>query len=176
MMKNTVSDISDGRVLLKYYYYRPQGKAIFSQASVILSTIGLMPTWSLLILVGYSVTCCGAVFTHPTGMLSCWIAYFFMNLRSIATNRSLCNFLTQYLWGFRRIWQKNATSGVVWVTIVDPHPARGGYLLPARFTACHLRRTSEWTDPRASHAPTCAHGAQWLITVNPVGVTVPDGR
>ena len=37
--------------------YRPQGKVMFSQASVILSTIGLMPTGSLLILVGFSVTC-----------------------------------------------------------------------------------------------------------------------
>ena len=35
--------------------YRPQGKVMFSQASVILSTIGLMPTLSLPILVGYSV-------------------------------------------------------------------------------------------------------------------------
>ena len=55
------------------YFYRPQGKVLFSQASVILSTIGLMPTWSLLILVGYSVTCYGAVGTHPTGMLSCYV-------------------------------------------------------------------------------------------------------
>ena len=54
---------------------------MFSQASVILSTIGLMATQSLLILVGYSVTvhhCYSAVGTHPTGMLSsflliwCW--------------------------------------------------------------------------------------------------------
>ena len=45
---------------------------MFSQASVILSTIGLMNTRSLLILVGYSVTY-GAVDTHPTGMLSCSI-------------------------------------------------------------------------------------------------------
>ena len=37
-------------------YYRPQGKVMFSQVSVILSTIGLMDTRSLLILVGYSVT------------------------------------------------------------------------------------------------------------------------
>ena len=56
------------------HYYRPQGKVMFSQASVILFTIGLMATWSLLILVGYSVTAhpfYGAVGTHPTGMLSC---------------------------------------------------------------------------------------------------------
>ena len=46
--------------------YQPQGKVMFSQASVILSTIGLMDTRSLLILVGYSVG------THPTGMLSCF--------------------------------------------------------------------------------------------------------
>ena len=32
-----------------------------------------MPTWSLLILVGYLVTCYGAVGTHPTGMLTCII-------------------------------------------------------------------------------------------------------
>ena len=32
---------------------------MFSQASVILSTIGLMPSWPLLILVDYSVTCYG---------------------------------------------------------------------------------------------------------------------
>ena len=44
---------------------------MFSQASVILSTIGLMPTRSLLMLVGYSVTCYGAVGKHPTGMFSC---------------------------------------------------------------------------------------------------------
>ena len=37
-----------------------------------------MDTWSLLILVGYSVTpWCGAVGTHPTGMLSC--SQFFVN-------------------------------------------------------------------------------------------------
>ena len=53
------------------YFYRPQRKVMFSQASVILSTIGLMSTRSLLILVGYSVACYGAVGTHPTGMLSC---------------------------------------------------------------------------------------------------------
>ena len=51
--------------------YRPQGKVMFSQTSVSLSTIGLMPTQSLLILVGYSVTCYGAVGTHPTRMLTC---------------------------------------------------------------------------------------------------------
>ena len=34
-----------------YYHYRPQGKVMFSQASVILSTVGLMATQSLLILV-----------------------------------------------------------------------------------------------------------------------------
>ena len=47
---------------------------MFSQASVILSTIGLMDTWSLLTLDGYSVTahsCYGAVGTHHPGMLSC---------------------------------------------------------------------------------------------------------
>ena len=38
------------------YVYRPQGKIMFSQASVILFTIGLVPTRSLLFLVGYSVT------------------------------------------------------------------------------------------------------------------------
>ena len=42
-------------------FYRPQGKVMFSQASVILSTIGLMPTRSLLILVGYSVNCYSVV-------------------------------------------------------------------------------------------------------------------
>ena len=46
---------------------------MFSHASVILFTIGLMDTQSLLILVGYSFTpCYGAVGTHPTGMLSCY--------------------------------------------------------------------------------------------------------
>ena len=53
------------------HFYRPQKKAMFSQASVILSTIGLMSSQSLFILVGYSVTCYGAVDTHPNGMLSC---------------------------------------------------------------------------------------------------------
>ena len=52
--------------------YWPQGKVKFSQASVILSTISLMPTRSLLILVGYSVTCYSVVSTHHTGMLSCF--------------------------------------------------------------------------------------------------------
>ena len=41
-----------------------------SQASVILSTISLMPTRSLFILVGNSVTCYSAVGTHHTGILS----------------------------------------------------------------------------------------------------------
>ena len=45
---------------------------MFSQGSVILSTIGLMPTQPLLILVCYSVTCYSAVAVHPTGMLSCF--------------------------------------------------------------------------------------------------------
>ena len=45
---------------------------MFSRASVILSTIGLMPTRSLLILVGYLVTCYSAVGTQPTGMLACF--------------------------------------------------------------------------------------------------------
>ena len=49
---------------------------MFSQASVILSTIGFMPTRSLLILVGYSVTCSGAVSKHPTGMLSFCVKMF----------------------------------------------------------------------------------------------------
>ena len=46
-------------------YYRPQGKVMFSQASV--SPVHNQPH-------GYSVTahpCYGAVGTHPTGMLSC---------------------------------------------------------------------------------------------------------
>ena len=38
-------------------YYRPQGKVMFSQASVILSTIGLMDTRSLLILVTARSVC-----------------------------------------------------------------------------------------------------------------------
>ena len=53
----------------------PRGATTYylvSHASVILFTIGLMDTWSLLILVGYSVTPrYGAVGTHPTGMLFC---------------------------------------------------------------------------------------------------------
>ena len=59
--------------------YRPQGKVMFSQVSVILSTIGLMPTQSLLILVGYSVTCCDVGGRHPTGMLSCSICIYLVN-------------------------------------------------------------------------------------------------
>ena len=43
-------------VPIGYTHYRPQGKIMFSQASVILSTISLMTTRPLLILVGYSVT------------------------------------------------------------------------------------------------------------------------
>ena len=38
--------------------------------SVILSTIGLVPSRSLIIPVDYSVTCYSAVGTHPTGMFS----------------------------------------------------------------------------------------------------------
>ena len=57
-------------------YYQSQGKLMFSQASVILSTIGLVPTWPLLILFGYLVTCYGAVGTCPNGMLSCLILKF----------------------------------------------------------------------------------------------------
>ena len=45
---------------------------MFSQASVILSTISLVCTQSLLILVGYWVTCCDAVGARPTRMLSCF--------------------------------------------------------------------------------------------------------
>ena len=37
--------------VLKLYFYRPQGKVIFSQASDILSTISLIATRYLLILV-----------------------------------------------------------------------------------------------------------------------------
>ena len=59
-------------LLVETIYYRPHGKVMFSQASIILSTIGLMPARSLLILVGYLVT---AVGTHPTGMLTC--AFYF---------------------------------------------------------------------------------------------------
>ena len=57
-----------------YVFYRPQGKVMFPQVSVILSTIGLMVTRSLLILVGYLVTVppfYSAIGTHPTGMLPC---------------------------------------------------------------------------------------------------------
>ena len=54
------------------HFYRPQGKVMFSHAFVILSTSGHMPTQSLLILVGHSVTCYGVVGMHPTGMLSCY--------------------------------------------------------------------------------------------------------
>ena len=39
-------------------YYRPQGKVMFSHSSVILFTIGLVDTWSLLILVGVCVCIC----------------------------------------------------------------------------------------------------------------------
>ena len=49
------------------HFYRPKGKVMFSLASVILFTIGLVGTGSLLILVGSY----GAVGTHPTEMLSC---------------------------------------------------------------------------------------------------------
>ena len=49
---------------------------MFSHASVILFTIGLMDTWSLIILVGYSVNpCYGAVGAHPTGMLFCGLCF-----------------------------------------------------------------------------------------------------
>ena len=49
--------------LNQMYLYRPQGKTMFSHASVILFTIGLMDTWSLLFLIGYSVT------AHPYRLL-----------------------------------------------------------------------------------------------------------
>ena len=47
-----------------------------SQASVILSTINLMPTRSLFILVGNSVTCYSAVGTHHTEILCCCLLFF----------------------------------------------------------------------------------------------------
>ena len=37
-------------VLIIHYYYRPQGKVMFSQASVILPTISLMATGLVLVL------------------------------------------------------------------------------------------------------------------------------
>ena len=52
--------------LVRLYFYGPQGKVMFSQACVSHS-VHNQPH-------GYSVTanpCCGAVRTHPTGMLSC---------------------------------------------------------------------------------------------------------
>ena len=51
------------------FYYRPQGKVMFSQASVILSTIGLMATRSLLILVTLRSV------ASYIGILSCFIMY-----------------------------------------------------------------------------------------------------
>ena len=96
---------------------------------------------------------------------------FVHELRSIATNGSMCNFLMQQqlptpvhvqLKTFDVLEEydrKKSKQRVARVTSVDPHPGREGYLLPARFTPCHLRRTSEWTDRRASHAQTHAHGA-----------------
>ena len=51
-------------------FYRTQGKVMFSHASMILFTIGLMDTRSLLILVGYLVSPCYGVGTHPTGIHS----------------------------------------------------------------------------------------------------------
>ena len=44
-------------IIVLYYYYRPQGKVIFSQASAILSTIGLMATRPLLNLVTAPSVC-----------------------------------------------------------------------------------------------------------------------
>ena len=62
--------------------YRPQGKVMFSHVSVILSTIGPMPTRLLLILVGYSVT-----LTPPPArqgsvriLLECFLASFFLKI------------------------------------------------------------------------------------------------
>ena len=66
--KKMIQSVSDN------HYCRPQGKIMFSRASLTLFTIGFMATWSLLILVGYSVTarpCYGTVGTEHTGMLSC---------------------------------------------------------------------------------------------------------
>ena len=65
---------SHPQLIQLFFNYRPQGKVMFSQVSVILFTIGLMATQSLLILVDYSVTahpCYSGVSTHPTGTLSC---------------------------------------------------------------------------------------------------------
>ena len=62
----------NSRVILQSFpstCYRPQGKVMFSHASVILFISGLMDTQSLLILVGYSVTPCYG--THPPEILSC---------------------------------------------------------------------------------------------------------
>ena len=62
---------------------------MFSQACIILSTIGphaysvtAHPCW-LLILVGYSVTCYGAVGTHPTGMLTCYHVFLLISIISL---------------------------------------------------------------------------------------------
>ena len=56
---------------------------MFSHASVILFTIGLMDTQSLLILVGYSVTpSYSAVSTHPTGMFSCFYIILMLTKRT----------------------------------------------------------------------------------------------
>ena len=48
--------MNQNRNKLNFVCYRTQGKVMFSHASVILFTIGLMDTRSLLILVGYSVS------------------------------------------------------------------------------------------------------------------------
>ena len=50
--------------LLFFHFYQPQGKAMFSQLSVCPQSA----PW-LLVMVR---PCCGAVSTHPTGMLSCF--------------------------------------------------------------------------------------------------------
>ena len=63
------------KIAIFVLHYRPQGKVMFSQVSISHS----VHNWPH----GYSVTtnpCHGAVGTHPTGMLSCYICSFLLYL------------------------------------------------------------------------------------------------
>ena len=78
LKKTSLDDFTSPSLISVSCFYRPQGKVMFSHAFVILSTIGLMDIWSLLILVGFLATpSYNAVSTHPIGILSyCFFLFF----------------------------------------------------------------------------------------------------
>ena len=75
------------------YVYRPQGKVMFSQVSVILSTIGVMATGSLLILV---------MARSVRILLQCFLVLLIWSDRM--TENSVA--LTEIGWGSCEVWRK----------------------------------------------------------------------